>query len=215
MVAPVLLSEISADENRGAITTTHQLMITLGNLFAALVGYAFVVTIEHGWQYAQLFILVPAILQLLLASYLPESPRWLCQEGKIEEARASVEMIRFSLNTEEDRLALEAEIDAMILESGLSIDKKPVSLGGDEESNPVDQQVVSLPNNPALSETRREEPTWSEVFSHKKAMVIGITLMSMMILTGMSALIFYSTTIFGYAGVDQVFLFFFIIMFFF
>jgi MFS family permease len=79
MVAPVLLSEISSDENRGTITTTHQLMVTIGILAASLIGYGFVTTTEHGWQYAQLFILLPSVLQIAMAAYLPESPRWLCQ----------------------------------------------------------------------------------------------------------------------------------------
>ena len=205
MVAPVLLSEISSDENRGTITTTHQLMVTIGILAASLIGYGFVTTTEHGWQYAQLFILLPSVLQIAMAAYLPESPRWLCQQGRIEEARSVVEMLRFSSKTEGDDLALDSEINAMILESDLSSEAS--GSGGSTETplQPADEATTSS----STSKDKKEGPTWSEVFSHKKAMVIGLTLMSMMSITGMSALIFYSTTIFGYAGVKEVgFLFF-------
>ena len=50
--------------------------ITLGILLSNLIGYGFVQNVEHGWKYVQLFIVLPAALQMILFWLVPESPRW-------------------------------------------------------------------------------------------------------------------------------------------
>ena len=205
MVAPVLLSEIASDSNRGTITTLHQLMVTIGILGAALLGYAFVTSMDSGWRYAQLFIVVPAVLQIVMGAYLPESPRWLCQQGRVSEARTVVEKVRFPSKSEGDDLVLESEINAMILESGVHLSRdtgvsRPPSRIRTSHSNNSHNSNESVSS---LSEGMRDGPSWREVFAHKRTMIIGITLMSMSALTGINTVILYSTTIFGYAGVDE------------
>jgi SP family galactose:H+ symporter-like MFS transporter len=51
-----------------------------------------------------------------------------------------------------------------------------------------------------------ELPSWSEVFKYRKAVIIGCGLMFFQALTGINSVIFYSTTIFGYAGFNQTIL---------
>jgi len=48
--------------------------------------------------------------------------------------------------------------------------------------------------------------TWKEVFKYKTAVIIGCTLMFFQAFTGINSVIFYSTTIFRYAGFSQAIL---------
>lgn len=68
---------------------------------------------------------------------------------------------------------------------------------------------VNKEMNSWLSESKGSsdaEVSWGEVFSHQKAMVIGCGLMFFQAFTGINSVIFYSTTIFGFAGFDQAIL---------
>jgi MFS family permease len=64
VVAPVLLSEIASDSNRGKITTFHPAFITGGIFAAGLVGYGFVTYVNHGWQYVQAFAIIPSLIMI-------------------------------------------------------------------------------------------------------------------------------------------------------
>ena len=77
VVVPVLMSEIARPENRGKLTTMHQLQLTLGIMVVGIVSYIFVIYVNHGWRYVQLFYAVPSLLMVLLSSYIPESPKYL------------------------------------------------------------------------------------------------------------------------------------------
>jgi MFS family permease len=59
VVVPVLLSELASVDNRGVVTTLHQVSLTFAILFAGLLGYGLVTYISHGWQYLLSFAAVP------------------------------------------------------------------------------------------------------------------------------------------------------------
>lgn len=69
-------------------------MVTIGIFSTGLLGFFFVSYVPHGWQYMQGFTIIPAAVQILFASVIPESPRWLCRMGRIEEARKTLESLR-------------------------------------------------------------------------------------------------------------------------
>lgn len=50
--------------------------ITLGILISNLIGYFCVQHVPSGWRYVQFAVIVPAVLQCMLAWLVPESPRW-------------------------------------------------------------------------------------------------------------------------------------------
>lgn len=84
--APLYISEIAGQRHRGALVTLNQLAIVSGILLAYLVDYFF--SNNEGWRYMFASGLVPAVLLLVLASFLPESPRWLVSHRKEEKAHA-------------------------------------------------------------------------------------------------------------------------------
>ncbi|KDO18111.1 hypothetical protein SPRG_16506 [Saprolegnia parasitica CBS 223.65] len=93
-VTPILLAEIAPAESRGQITTLHQLMLTIGILGSSVLGYGLVSSVPSGWRYVNAFVAVPALLQVMLMPWVPESPRWLLANGKDEEARTQLVRLR-------------------------------------------------------------------------------------------------------------------------
>eukprot|EP00604_Paraphysomonas_vestita_P001944 CAMPEP_0174821704 /NCGR_PEP_ID=MMETSP1107-20130205/9207_1 /TAXON_ID=36770 /ORGANISM="Paraphysomonas vestita, Strain GFlagA" /LENGTH=521 /DNA_ID=CAMNT_0016039023 /DNA_START=23 /DNA_END=1588 /DNA_ORIENTATION=+ len=168
VVVPVLLSEIATAETRGTITTLHQLQITFGIFMAGIVGYGFVENVAHGWVYVQAGITIPVVIMVLGMGFIPESPKWLVQQGRTEDAKSSLYILRppgFDVN---------AEVSLMIAEANSHVDK--------------------------------DEASWSEVFSHKTPLIIGCGLMFSSAMSGINTVIFYSATIFGFAGFDEAIL---------
>ena len=64
----------------------NQLMITIGILLSYIVGVIF--TPIEGWRYMFGVALIPALVLGIGMFTLPESPRWLFNQGQIEKARA-------------------------------------------------------------------------------------------------------------------------------
>lgn len=170
VVIPVLLSEIAPKAHRGTITTMHQLLLTGGIFMASVVGYGLVMYVNHGWQYLQASIAIPSLVMILGSALIPESPKWLIQRSRHDDAAASLRLVR-SLDTD-----VYAELAELISEAKA------------DESNSA------------------SEVTWAEVFACKQAMVIGCGLMTFGALSGINTVIFYSTTIFAYAGFDEAIL---------
>lgn len=92
-VVPMYLLEISPKEIRGSVSTLHQFAITVGILVSSLVGAAFVSWVHHGWQYVLGLTALPAVLQLVCAKYIPESPRWLVLHSKRDMAREALRQL--------------------------------------------------------------------------------------------------------------------------
>lgn len=92
VLVPVLLSEVASPETRGVITTLHQVVLTFAILIAALVGYGLVTYVPHGWQYTVSLSGLPPLLMLAWQGRVPESPKWLVNQGRIEDAVAVLQV---------------------------------------------------------------------------------------------------------------------------
>jgi len=172
VVVPILLAEMSPAAMRGQITTLHQLMITLGILFSSLIGYVFVEYVSHGWKYIQGFTAVPAVIQVVLAFKVPESPRWLVRQSQSRSDAAYIDKARTTLQ----------------------------DLRGD--SDVVEQELLEM-RHELESEKESSNVSWSEVWALKRVLWIGLLLMFFNPMTGINAVIFYSTKIFEFAGFQQ------------
>ena len=98
VLAPAYISEVAPAALRGRLATLQQLAIVLG-LFAAFVSNYLIASAAGGAQYEFLFglpawrwmfwvELAPALLFLLGVLMIPESPRYLVAQGKLDKARA-------------------------------------------------------------------------------------------------------------------------------
>ncbi len=104
MVCPLYISEISPTHLRGRLVTMFQFAITLGIMIALFNNYflhqwaASVAETAAEGSFMKWFVadetwramfgseLVPGLFFLVMAAFLPESPRWLVKEGRVEKA---------------------------------------------------------------------------------------------------------------------------------
>jgi SP family myo-inositol transporter-like MFS transporter 13 len=89
-VAPLYIAELAPAPFRGRLVTLNILFVTLGQVVAYIVGWAFVQWGDQsmGWRWMVGLGALPAGLQCLVMLVMPETPRWLVQVGCHNEARS-------------------------------------------------------------------------------------------------------------------------------
>lgn len=94
-VVPLYLAELSPAAFRGRVVTMNIFFVTLGQVVAYIVGWAFAEfgAPGTGWRWMVGLGAAPAALQLLLVAGMPETPRWLVKAGRVAEARAVVRRV--------------------------------------------------------------------------------------------------------------------------
>ncbi len=85
IVVPVYIAEVSPKGIRAMLVVLYSLQIGVGLCLAFVGGFAFTLT-SLGWRLILAAPAVPAFLQLLSMTFLPESPRWLAHSGRLAEA---------------------------------------------------------------------------------------------------------------------------------
>ncbi|KAL4945413.1 hypothetical protein BDV06DRAFT_209519 [Aspergillus oleicola] len=119
-VVPVFQSEIVPAPNRAFVVGSYQLSLTLGGVVINATCYGTShISDNRSWRIPLgLFYIVPSIIAVSIF-FLPESPRWLLQRNKVEEAKQSLRKFREGAFTEEQiddefkelEFALENEVE--------------------------------------------------------------------------------------------------------
>ncbi|WP_424005157.1 sugar porter family MFS transporter (plasmid) [Haloarcula salina] len=103
IVGPLYISEIAPPRIRGALTSLNQLMVTTGILLSYFVNFAF--ADAGAWRWMLGAGMVPAVVLAVGILKMPESPRWLFEHGREDEARAVLQRTRQSgVETELDEI---------------------------------------------------------------------------------------------------------------
>src|SRR5271169_3005868 len=104
----------------GLVTCVIPLGVGLGAVLGAFVG-------SGQWRLLFAVGVLPALLVLLVRLWVPESPRWLCRQGRYEEARKS---LAWALQMDASALPLPTAADAgpIIKSNWLDLFKYPRSL---------------------------------------------------------------------------------------
>ena len=89
IIAP-FLSEFVPSHRRGWFIGTLAGFFSFGFVAAALIGRFVVPAFPEGWRWAQVITFLPILLLLWWRRKLPESPRYLLNAGRTEEAEAVV-----------------------------------------------------------------------------------------------------------------------------
>lgn len=103
------LHECSPVEWRGAVVSVNEACISLGFLLAYIAGYVYSNPDKEEWRIIFGLAGVIALIQLIGMWSLPESPAWLAQKGRAEDARRARERINGGKNYSE---GIEGEGDA-------------------------------------------------------------------------------------------------------
>jgi SP family galactose:H+ symporter-like MFS transporter len=105
LIVPLYIAEIAPPDTRGALVSLNQLMITIGILLSYIVGVAF--TPIEGWRYMFAVAVIPALILGIGMFTLPESPRWLVKNGKLDKARSVLLLSRVEAGVETEMQQME------------------------------------------------------------------------------------------------------------
>jgi MFS family permease len=102
ITVPLILLTVPAPI-RGFIVGTYQLSLTLGGVVINAVCYGTSrIDDNKAWRIPLgLFYIVPTIIAISIF-FLPESPRWLLQQNRVEEAKSSLHKLREGAFTDEE-----------------------------------------------------------------------------------------------------------------
>uniref|UniRef100_UPI0037E97944 proton myo-inositol cotransporter-like n=1 Tax=Semicossyphus pulcher TaxID=241346 RepID=UPI0037E97944 len=118
MTVPVYIAEVSPPHQRGQLVTVNTLFLTGGQFIASVVDGAFSYMSHGGWRYMLGLSVVPAVLQFVGFLFLPESPRWLLQKGRSQEARQVLDRIRGGQGVEKEYATIKASVEEEEKEAG-------------------------------------------------------------------------------------------------
>ncbi|EFY92228.1 putative myo-inositol transporter [Metarhizium acridum CQMa 102] len=117
-VVPLYIAELAPASHRGRLVTATVLFITLGQMVAYVVGWAFSAygSKETGWRWMVGLGALPAGLQAAIIVFMPETPRWLVKAGKPAQAKTIIQRVNGGAGTVEDASAIIKEIEIEIRE---------------------------------------------------------------------------------------------------
>ena len=117
MISPVYTAEISPAMSRGFLTSLPEFFITFGILLGYIVNYALASLPPHiNWRIMLGLATIPSIVIALGVIAMPESPRWLVMQGRVDQAKEV--LIKTSNTTEEAELRLEEITKAALSNNG-------------------------------------------------------------------------------------------------
>jgi sugar porter (SP) family MFS transporter len=191
MVVPLYLSELAPPNIRGGLVALQQLGITVGIMIAFWLDYG----TQHiggtgdgqsqvAWRFPLALQTLPSLILAIGTFFLPYSPRWLMEQGREEEAMATLIRVR-RVAPDDHRLKLELlEIKAATI--------------FDQETKQIRFGHIKSPFKVALRQ-------YAELFSvgHlRRRLVIACLLQIIQQFTGINAIIYYAPQIFRAIGLQ-------------
>ncbi|KAF8409302.1 hypothetical protein HHK36_005376 [Tetracentron sinense] len=115
MIAPVYIAEISPTISRGSLTSFPEIFINLGILLGYISNYAFSGLSAHiSWRIMLAVGILPSFFIGFALFIIPESPRWLVMQNRVEEARSVL------LKTNENEKEVEERLAEIQLAAGIT-----------------------------------------------------------------------------------------------
>src|SRR2546429_6589289 len=84
--SPLYIAEISPARKRGLLVSLNQLAIVSGILLSYSVNYLLTGAGPANWRWMFAAAALPSVLFFLTLLFIPESPRWLMQKSREQEA---------------------------------------------------------------------------------------------------------------------------------
>ncbi|XP_068443272.1 solute carrier family 2, facilitated glucose transporter member 4-like [Clinocottus analis] len=124
-LTPMYVGEIAPTSLRGALGTLHQLAIVTGILVAQILGLESLLGVEDLWPILLGLSIVPAVFQMALLPFCPESPRFLyivrCQEHQAKRGlrrltgRQDVSSMLTEMKEEKRKMDMERKVSILEL----------------------------------------------------------------------------------------------------
>ncbi|CAG8958024.1 hypothetical protein HYFRA_00000368, partial [Hymenoscyphus fraxineus] len=189
-VAPLYIAELSPAPFRGRLVTLNVLFITIGQVIAYLVGFAFV---EWGnpatnWRWMVGLGALPAAIQIIVMLFMPETPRWLVMIGKNEAARVVLNKV-FGKGID-----IQSMVDGVL--RGIEKEVK-------EEEAAKKGRLRSQAKKENDAWFAASKDLWMELLrigANRRALTIACLLQGLQQLCGFNSLMYFSATIFTLLG---------------
>ncbi|XP_057734818.1 inositol transporter 1-like [Arachis stenosperma] len=110
ITAPLYIAEVSPSEIRGGLVSANCLMITGGQFLSYVINYG-LTRVPGTWRWMLGLAATPALIQLVLMMFLPESSRWLYHKNRKEEATTVLSKIYPSPRLEDEIAILEDHLE--------------------------------------------------------------------------------------------------------
>ncbi|KAM0330528.1 hypothetical protein ACHAQA_003475 [Verticillium albo-atrum] len=180
-VVPLYIAEIAPATHRGRLITTNVLFITLGQVIAYVVGWAFSVYGDKAsaWRWMVGLGAVPAAAQMVVVLFMPETPRWLVMVGRSTLAKRVVHRVSGGgASAMRDAEATVQEIEVEIR---------------------AEREVMRREGSPRLEWWGG----WQELLTvgrNRRALAIACLLQGLQQLCGFNSLMYFAATIFSMVG---------------
>ncbi|KAI7850222.1 general substrate transporter [Circinella umbellata] len=190
-IVSVYITEISPPSHRGVLVAFLQLFTTIGIFLIEAIGLGLRTPV--GWRVVTAITVVPAIIQAAGLIFCSRSPRWLIGRNRIDEARAVMLKLRKG-NIEEEF----TEMIHGVLNNNNTSAPSPSSndktlIDDDNDSGKIEKLSV---------ETKKNNTSTLTLFEVMRIRKLAILTMQQMVLhagsqlTGINAIMYYSTSIF-------------------
>ncbi|KAL3422641.1 hypothetical protein PVAG01_06797 [Phlyctema vagabunda] len=101
-IVPMYCSEIATAQDRGKLSGLLQFMLSWGFFIAQWLGYGcFKVNSDFQWRFPLAFQVIPPLIMAIGIWFLKESPRWLIEKDRHEEARQVLQALHGNGSNEE------------------------------------------------------------------------------------------------------------------
>ena len=186
-VVPLYIAELAPSAMRGRLVTMNVLFITLGQVVAYIVGWAFAEygSRETGWRWMVGLGAIPAGLQIILLLFMPETPRWLVKAGQSEAAWRVIKRVSGSGSGGSRHVdATLKDIEGEVRRENEEMRRLRTLHGGSSGRHPL-------------------LDTWEELFQikrNRRALAIATLLQGLQQLCGFNSLMYFSATIFTMLG---------------
>jgi len=100
LIGPLYIAEIAPAHKRGMLVTLNQLALVCGTLVGFVVNYELAQHVHGNWRLMFALGAIPAVALCISMLTIPESPRWLLQNGKRQQALAVLQRISPGANVE-------------------------------------------------------------------------------------------------------------------
>ncbi|XP_051806041.1 solute carrier family 2, facilitated glucose transporter member 1a isoform X2 [Acanthochromis polyacanthus] len=121
-VVPMYLGELAPKNLRGALGIVPQLFITIGILSAQVLGIKHILGNSTGWTIMLGLTGIPAVIELLLLPFFPESPRYmLIQKGDEKTAKKALQRLRGWEDVDDELSEMRLEEQSEKAEGRLSV----------------------------------------------------------------------------------------------
>ncbi|OON15372.1 MFS transporter, SP family [Opisthorchis viverrini] len=227
MTVPVYIAEIAPSHMRGTLVTLNTVCITAGQVIASVVDGLFMSDVRNGWRYMLALGGIPSFIQFFGFLAMPETPRWLVERGRIEEARAVLMRID---GEQESTSAIEADLQRMVSATRVGARRNapsnpfhsPPSPQGNGEVAYSDWQAVDTSSNEVQTSEQDADSLKTTNYSSflhascfqqltivrilrnpttRKALFVGCGLQLFQQFVGINTVMYYSASIISMAGI--------------